>query len=212
MNIYFVRHGQTISNENKIIQGEDDPLTSTGIDQAKKLAERFKEIDLDVIYSSPLSRAIDTAKMISNETGIAIEEVKILQEKRNPSKLIGLDSKHDTVLEVNRLKKEQQSIDPHWKFEDEEGFLDLKQRALDILKFISIQPHENILVVTHGGIMRYLLACMLFGESLDKETSNRISKGFYVSNTGISKCEFKPKDDEKPDRWKVINWNDVTHI
>ena len=66
MNLYLVRHGQTDWNIQGRIQGSTDiELNSTGLNQAQKTAELLKNIDFDVIYSSPLKRTVDTAKIIN---------------------------------------------------------------------------------------------------------------------------------------------------
>ena len=81
---YFTRHGQTIWNvENKICGATDIALTSLGHDQATELGKRIKEehIHIDEILYSPLVRAADTAKHISEVTGIACREEIRLKEQ-----------------------------------------------------------------------------------------------------------------------------------
>lgn len=63
--IYFVRHGQTEYNLNKIYSGQQDiPLNATGIDQAKQTALALKDIKFDLCFSSPLQRAKQTCREI----------------------------------------------------------------------------------------------------------------------------------------------------
>ena len=70
--ICFVRHGQTDWNLQGLIQGrENNPLNQTGIQQAKDTADFLKKQDWDVIISSPLIRAYDTAKEIAKAVGIS---------------------------------------------------------------------------------------------------------------------------------------------
>lgn len=65
MNIFVTRHGQTVWNLDKKMQGcHDSALTEKGIENAKKLGERLEHIDFDIIYCSPLKRAVDTANYI----------------------------------------------------------------------------------------------------------------------------------------------------
>lgn len=62
MKIYLVRHGETDWNKQLIIQGRtDNPLNETGRKQANRSKQFFKDIDIDLIVSSSLSRAIETA-------------------------------------------------------------------------------------------------------------------------------------------------------
>ena len=69
MNIYFVRHGETDYNAKFLLQGSSDiPLNKNGIEVAKKEGEKVREAGLtfDKIYTSQLSRSIDTAMLINN--------------------------------------------------------------------------------------------------------------------------------------------------
>jgi len=68
MNIYIVRHGETDWNRKNVLQGiVDIELNENGIQSAKVLSEKMKNIKFEYIYSSPLKRAIDTAKYICTE-------------------------------------------------------------------------------------------------------------------------------------------------
>ena len=68
MELYMVRHGQTDFNKNKRLQGVIDiPLNEYGIELAEKTAEGLKDVPFDVIYSSPLSRAFQTAEIIRGD-------------------------------------------------------------------------------------------------------------------------------------------------
>jgi broad specificity phosphatase PhoE len=69
-----------------------------------------------------------------------------------------------------------------------------------------------VLVVTHGAILRYMLACMIYKEKLDRSLLDPIFKTFRLHNTGITHCTFGTDDESKPKRWRVINWNDVSHL
>ena len=82
--VYFVRHGQTVWNvENKICGATDIALTELGHRQAIELGETIlkQEIHIDEILYSPLVRAADTAKHVSEITGIPAREEKRLKEQ-----------------------------------------------------------------------------------------------------------------------------------
>ena len=65
MNLYVVRHGPTDLNKEKRIQGRKGlPLNETGIEQANIAKDLLKDIVFDFVYSSPLERAVQTAKII----------------------------------------------------------------------------------------------------------------------------------------------------
>ena len=74
--IYIIRHGQTAKNKARTLQGRsDEPLNDAGMIQAEKVGEWFleKKIKFDIVYSSPLSRAIDTAKILVPELSPIID-------------------------------------------------------------------------------------------------------------------------------------------
>ena len=82
---YFVRHGETVWNvENKICGATDIALTDKGHEQALETGRKIKAegIKADVILTSPLSRAYDTAKHISDITGIPLEVEPRLRRRR----------------------------------------------------------------------------------------------------------------------------------
>lgn len=73
MNIYIARHGETKWNVEGRMQGfKNSDLTQRGISDARSLGESLKNIDFDYIYSSPLGRALDTAKYIRKDDSINI--------------------------------------------------------------------------------------------------------------------------------------------
>jgi broad specificity phosphatase PhoE len=69
----IIRHGLTVANKNQITSGHTDtPLTKEGRLQARKLAERLENLDIEQIYSSPLSRAIDTAQPLAGKIKVKV--------------------------------------------------------------------------------------------------------------------------------------------
>ena len=73
--IYFLRHGQTNNNKEGRMQGRVDiPLNEVGRAQARCAAQRLKGIGFDAVYSSPLSRAVETAQIV---TGLPVQEINI---------------------------------------------------------------------------------------------------------------------------------------
>jgi broad specificity phosphatase PhoE len=76
--IFLIRHGNTAFNKKKIFRGHYDiPLDEVGIKQAEKTGKFLREIDFDIIYSSPLSRAYKTAEVIK---GYQAKDVKVVKE------------------------------------------------------------------------------------------------------------------------------------
>ena len=79
MKIYFVRHGETDMNKNNMFYGwYDADINEKGVSQAEDLREAFKDIHIDKIYSSDLTRAAHTAEIIAD--GRSVELVPDLRE------------------------------------------------------------------------------------------------------------------------------------
>ena len=151
--LYIVRHGQTDWNTLHKRQGHTNiPLNETGINQAKKLKEELKNIKFDYVFSSPLDRALETAKIISGKDPI-IDERLI---ERNNGKLEGL-----TGDEIDRLQEQDNYSDELYEVE---SIQDLHTRANFFLKdILNKYPNKDILIVTHVGII-INMRCYLDGE------------------------------------------------
>ena len=81
MEIYIIRHGETVWNKSRLLQvSRDIPLCEAGINIAKERAKELENIDFDVIYSSPLSRAYETACIIRGDRNIEIIKDDRLRE------------------------------------------------------------------------------------------------------------------------------------
>ena len=79
--LYLIRHGETLWNRKKMYQGTTDvALSEKGLLQAKLTAERFKDVTLDGVYSSPLSRARTTAEGIAKARGLSVVTDERLSE------------------------------------------------------------------------------------------------------------------------------------
>ena len=82
MNIYLVRHGQTDWNKNNLMQGQTDvELNETGESQAIQTAQKLKDFQFSLIYSSPLKRTIRTANIIKGNSNLDIILDERLKER-----------------------------------------------------------------------------------------------------------------------------------
>ena len=76
LNIYFVRHGETVWNTKGIMQGRlDSELTEKGVLQAENLSEQFENIDFEAVYSSELGRAYKTANILKSGRDIEVKKL-----------------------------------------------------------------------------------------------------------------------------------------
>lgn len=156
--IYLTRHGETEWNEKKLIQGHTDiPLNEKGIKQAKELGVELDKIHFDVAYSSDLHRARDSAKIILYNKKIKILTVKALRE-RNFGKFEGkhLIEMRKTFGEAMLVTKEKQKKLQIFDVENDEEII---TRLIPFMKKIAKKNiTKNVLMVTHGGLLRAFLS------------------------------------------------------
>ena len=81
MTLLLIRHGETALNVARVLQPADTPLSARGIAQAEALASRLASMNVEVIVSSDLPRALRTAQAIAAATGAPIETTPLLQER-----------------------------------------------------------------------------------------------------------------------------------
>ena len=203
--IYFVRHGITEGNESGAYQLETIPLSKNGLKQAESVATRFKSIQIDTIVASNMNRASQTAETIGKELKLPVHHSVLFREISRPVFVRG-KTKEDP--EVAKIMKEvvAKFHDKTWHHSDEENFYDLKAIAEKCLEYITSLEEENILVVTHGFILRMMTAVMALGDALTPEIYKKLDHFFITKNTGITLVE------ENNGKYFLLTWNDHTHL
>ena len=79
--LILVRHGETLHNVNRITQGwSDSELSDRGREQVQRVAERLKDMRPTALYSSPLGRAMSTARAIADAPGLEVVPLDDLRE------------------------------------------------------------------------------------------------------------------------------------
>lgn len=208
MKIYVVRHGESTFNTTSIYQPHHAALSELGQKQAASLGARFKHIPVDIIFSSDYIRAHHTAEQISLNTQKPIQIIEDLREAKKPTEIVGRHHKDPKSLEyeTEALKNIE---DPNWHYLDEENFHDFRTRVSRLLDFLSKQPNENIVIVTHSLVIRMIVALVLLTEEfLTPQAFNKLKHGLKTTNTGITILEKKPEDHII--RLKV--YNDIAHL
>lgn len=161
MKIYIVRHGQTEWNNEKRIQGQIDvPLNQIGIQQAINCSLYFSNIGIDQVYSSKLSRAIETARIITGDK-MFIKTHDELNERN-----FGIWESHlweEIHTQIPNLKEIWKNDDGSFKPQNGESLEDLVQRAQSFFKKIISENSldSNILIVSHGGPIKSILGYVL---------------------------------------------------
>jgi len=207
--VYFVRHGESEGNAGPIRQTASASLTKKGKSQAAFVAERCAKLPIEIIVSSTMNRAKETAQIISDKISKSLEYSALFVERRRPSEVLGKRKDDPIALEAEKAIYDNFHL-PEFRFSDEESFEDLKNRAKNVLDYLAKRPEENILVVTHGFFMRIIMAYVLFGEKLTGEECVRFIRVFHMENTGITVLIHEPEDKSSP--WWLWVWNDHAHL
>src|SRR3972149_8038068 len=204
MLLYLVRHGQTEANKARILDQEAGPLSEEGRESARKLANRLAHEQIDELMSSDYQRAMETAHIISEKLKLKIVQNKLAREQRIPSSMVGKPQDNGPFVKEYGLQVNQHVHDPKWHFEDEENTAELLARARAFLDDISKLKIDHVCVVTHRGLLRYLAAAVLLGDSAKPEVVRiKFRPKIDHSNTAISVFEYT-----KEKGWCLITWND----
>ncbi|MGH8437683.1 MAG: histidine phosphatase family protein [Pseudomonas sp.] len=161
--LIFLRHGETNFNLEKKWMGRlNPPLNSLGIQQARDAAEKLRNLNIKCIYSSPLTRAHQTAAEISKKLShcpiVIINELS----ERYLAEFEGIKKSDRLRIEISNSKTVEQMDDLSFRL----------KHALD-----EIQPQENTLIVSHSGVFKCLVEIM--GYTSNPETTT-INNGEYV--------------------------------
>lgn len=205
--IYLTRHGQTLWNLEKRLQGGgNSPLTEEGIERAKELSDRLKNIHIDIIYSSPIERAFETAKIIKGNKDIEIVTDNGFMEmsfgdyegrrtdeimKENPSWDINLIMKGNTELSAP----------------NGENLGEVRIRVANTMnKIIKANIGKTILIVAHGitlkAIMYYFKDKEVNSEVMGQATLTKIN----VDENNNFNIEFKNNNSHFTVKDQKLGW------
>lgn len=149
MNIYIARHGETEWNKNNRVCGRTDiDLTENGKDQAEFLAEKLATESIDLIISSPLKRAIQTSKIISEicNAPVVIDDRLIEQDYGIYE---GVDRQNSDFLTNKRNFA--------YRYPNGESMMQVAARVYPLIEKLKEKYEDkNILLLCHGGVCRVL--------------------------------------------------------
>ena len=189
MPFYFVRHGESEANIQKIIsnRGFVHGLTQRGIEQANDLATQLKPIAVKHIYTSPLKRAVQTAEILGKHDDIKFTIVDALREFDCGT----LEGRSDAESwEALYAMWDDWILRGNWskQFEGGDSFEDMQARFLPFFKSVMEQfreKHEAFILVGHGGTFRAMLPLLL--ENIDFSFAHKN----WLPNAGYVRAEFR---------------------
>ncbi|MBD3859872.1 histidine phosphatase family protein [Bacillus sp. 28A-2] len=185
--ICLVRHGETDWNAAKRIQGRTDiPLNDTGKWQAEQTGLYLKDVHWDVVISSPLSRAKETAHLI-------------LKHVHAPLVIMDDFIERDYGDAEGMSFEERQKLFPDKQYPNMEPLETMQDRMLKgIEKVRAAYPDQHVLIVAHGAAIHALLTT-LADEQMDLQNTRLV-------NACLNYVEWKDG------KWKVRDYNVISHL
>ncbi|MCL2699882.1 MAG: histidine phosphatase family protein [Defluviitaleaceae bacterium] len=189
MDIYLVRHGQTLWNKIQRWQGHSDTeLDEVGIAQAANLAKRLSNCGITAVHASPLKRARKTADAICGALDLEpFFHDDLMEISFGHWEGLKLDEIRQRYPEQLRLWEADPYADPGNGIEN---YSQLYERAIGALRRICLghKDNETIAIVTHGAWIRAIILHIL-NIPLDKRL------GFSLDNAGITLLHYNMKKD-----------------
>lgn len=195
LELWLIRHGETDWNREGRIQGQTDTeLNDLGREQAKRLAMRLEDESFDTVYSSDLSRAHETARIV-----LPNEEPHLDERLREMSFGVLEGKKRDefTSEEEELLNKTLRHEPKDFRPPQGESRLDLYKRVVDWMD--EIPDEGRIGAFVHGGTVNSALWSIT-------GMPNSHNWYFVFGNTSITKIRFQ--DDSKA----ILTVNDTSHL
>lgn len=199
--VYLVRHCETVANETHLLQGSSDyNISERGKRQLKLLTDRFADMPLDAIYSSPQGRAVKTALALKGSHHNVITLCPDLRELS-----CGV---YESTRFGEYLKTDPEMYDVWYNrpylFEPQGGekakasYERIYSAVMDIVK---ANDKKSVAVVSHGFVIRCLLTRLLHGDM------TKMSEVVIPCNTSITQIEFYNDGSHK-----IIKYNDADHL
>ncbi len=164
LRLLLVRHGESVANRERRMQGRlDSPLTEKGARQAEAIAERVaQDAPISAVYSSPLLRALETARTIGRRVGhdpVTLDDL-MEQDIGDATGMSWEEFEHTWPAAAHAL--ESGDRDARWP--GGESRRDVAVRAARVMDLItSQQPFGTVVVVSHGGTLRWAVAHLMSG-------------------------------------------------
>jgi len=165
--IILIRHGETDWNREQVFRGRIDvALNEVGLTQARAVQESLKDTEIDGIYSSPLSRAFETATIVGENRNVAV---------RGEEGFIDIDFGAWQGLSHQKVKEEYKDLYETWlaqpdlvTFPDGESLKEVRIRSMESLEeVIKNNPEKTLALVSHRVVLKVLL-CTILGLELSR--------------------------------------------
>jgi broad specificity phosphatase PhoE len=186
--VFLVRHGATeLTDEDRFAGAIDVKLSDTGREQARLLGKRLSADPLDVAFASPMTRTMDTARLIAAPHQLGVMPIDGLREIA-----------HGRWERKTRAEVEQEFPEEYARYEHDpysfaptggESGLSVTARALPaLLQIVEEHPDQRILIVSHKATIRLLLSSLI----------------------GFDPRKYRDRLDQSPCALNILDFKDVT--
>jgi broad specificity phosphatase PhoE len=141
--LLVVRHGETKANENGIEAGPlDYPLAKKGVKDAAFIAKALSKVRISAVYSSPVFRAVETARILARPHRLKVETLEELTEVKLKPRFVGKKGRHH-ILTTPKAFSETNA--------------DLLARTAKAIEIVKREASGNVILVSHGDVITAML-------------------------------------------------------
>ena len=171
--LFIVRHGETKANEEGIEAGPlRYPLAKKGVKDAEFMAGALSKIKMSAVYSSPIFRAVETAKILAKPHGLKVKTLEELIEAKFKPEYIGKKGRHHMLTDPEAFSETND---------------DLLKRTARAIETMGKEASGNVIAVSHGDVISAMLEGVV-ERDVDK-------KRYYVMHPEpASLCIVETKD------------------
>ncbi len=205
MRLLLIRHGESVGNAERRLQGHlDSPLSDRGRHEAALLAERLSRLQIDTLYTSPLIRASETAAMVAEQRGLTVTHQDGLME-RDVGEAAGLTRQEilERFPDFARARAEGRlDVDvPGW--EQDGAFNERVGRTINYIT--NHHDGQTVAAITHGGVIGAICRRVL--------NLPVVRPGpFSVDNASITTIDALDGDANIGPRLRLLTLNDTCHL
>jgi uncharacterized phosphatase len=141
--LFIIRHGETKANESGVDAGPlDYPLTKKGVKEASFIAETLSKVKITAVYSSPVFRAVETARIVARPHKLKATTVEGLTEAKLKREFVGKKGRHHILTSPEDFSETNE---------------ELGDRAAKAIETIRKKTQGNVIVVSHGDVITAML-------------------------------------------------------
>jgi broad specificity phosphatase PhoE len=141
--LFLVRHGETKANEKGIEAGPlDYPLARKGVKDAEFIAKTLSKVKINAVYSSPIFRAVQTAKILARPHRLKVKTLEELTEAKFKPEFVGKKGRHHILTDPEAFS---------------ETNAELLARTAKAIQTVKKEARGNVILVSHGDVITAML-------------------------------------------------------